>query len=647
MTDTKPNVRILIPLWGKKYIAEYMNYSLPALLGNGNLDLLVSECNTEVVFLTSRNHQRYFLNSRRFKVLHKMCSARFLGIDDLVAGSTSYSVPLTLAYHRGMLEAGPAMTDTFFVCLNSDFILAAHSFRPLLKHIMDDRNVILAPSFRTSMEHVRPRLKGLCREYTSPDGRLSVPPREMVKLALEHIHPTVIARTVNQGMFFSRHPDQLYWRVDEQTMLARFFLIMQLCIKPERHVRTMNGFFDYAVIPEMCPSGNVAVINDSDDLFMMEMQAIRGEAEFVGMDKVVPRNIARHAMSWTTAQHRRNAEHLLTFHADDLPDTLETESQHFDAFYERVRNGIVSPPIDHVRHHYWPGALESWLRNKQLHEYCSEQERFAPPRNPHCRFSGLRADLLPPRLGYYARVGYWKLIAFLLLYGLPPYVRWWHPLKHEYRTGLKAIKKLRRKSGPLLFVSDSNEFDKAFLSQPQVRKLWVRDLQHGGAQSLLDPMPEFSGCFVHLCELNAWRLREVLEELMRLLPDRAEIHLLISSPLDNWACRDLSPGLHGSWPSVDPFVNAMVNMASALQTIPEYDIREIIGPWKRNILQRFQSLFASNFGGGFITKAARSLFYPFLTTVSNLLCPIWPRKLLRRKLPTGFYATIPPRAERA
>jgi len=75
-------------------------------------------------------------------------------------------------------------------------------------------------------------------------------------MAFKNLHPTVIARIVNQRLFHSSHPDQLYWRVDENTLMARFYLIMQLCIKPERYVRTINGFFDYAVIPEMCPSND-------------------------------------------------------------------------------------------------------------------------------------------------------------------------------------------------------------------------------------------------------------------------------------------------------------------------------------------------------------------------------------------------------
>ena len=61
-------------------------------------------------------------------------------------------------------------------------------------------------------------------------------------------------------------------------MMGRFYLMHMLCVRPEILDFVIGSSCDYSFIPEMCPSGNVEVIRDSDEYLVVELQPRRHEA---------------------------------------------------------------------------------------------------------------------------------------------------------------------------------------------------------------------------------------------------------------------------------------------------------------------------------------------------------------------------------
>ena len=62
-------------------------------------------------------------------------------------------------------------------------------------------------------------------------------------------------------------------------MLGRFYLMHMLCVRPEVTDFIIGSSCDYSFIPEMCPSGNVDAITDSDEYLVIEMQPRMHEGE--------------------------------------------------------------------------------------------------------------------------------------------------------------------------------------------------------------------------------------------------------------------------------------------------------------------------------------------------------------------------------
>ena len=111
---------------------------------------------------------------------------------------------------------------------------------------------------------------------------LTLEPRALAAWALRHLHPVTAANTVNFPLSHGLHSNRLFWRVDEDTLIGRFYLMHMIAIRPETQHFVIGSSCDYSFIPEMCPSGNVVVVTDSDDYLVVEMQPRQHERSCVG-----------------------------------------------------------------------------------------------------------------------------------------------------------------------------------------------------------------------------------------------------------------------------------------------------------------------------------------------------------------------------
>src|SRR5262249_38144613 len=297
----RPKVRFLVTVWGNSYIKRFLSLALPSHLAPGNLPALAASTELEVVVMTSKDDIALFETDFVFRQVDGLCRTRFVPIDDLIT-TVCYGVNLTLAYGRAIISLGEDMRSAHFVFMNADFILADGSLRSLTRHILDGRKVIVAPSFRAGEEDLRPRLESM----VNPEkGNLTIAPRELVRMALDHNHPTNIAKTVNQNICHMINPNQFFWQVDDQTVIGRHFLVFMLCLKPERVISKINSYCDYGFIPEMCPSGDMVVFHDSDDIFMLELAALDQESRLMGVGRqLTVKELARALSQWTTREHR-------------------------------------------------------------------------------------------------------------------------------------------------------------------------------------------------------------------------------------------------------------------------------------------------------------------------------------------------------
>lgn len=394
--SSRLKVRFLTVIWGERYIEEFERISLPSYLAPGNLPYMAQATDLEVVILTSKESVPAFHKSEYFRKLETVCPVKFIYIDDLITDGM-YGVVLTLAYARGVRSYGADQVNTHFVFMNSDFVLADGSLRTLVREMEAGKSCVMVSSLRANAEAVADDLE---KRVDREAGALTMKPREMVQLALDNLHPTVMGKTASQDFVNCTTYNQLYWQVDRQTLLGRCHLIFMLMIKPEVSLGPVNSYCDYGLVPELVPSGDIHAIEDSDDFFMMETQPSRQEIEFLRCGKMQPVIVAKSLSQWCTQEHRRCADFEFVFHSADLGANFETVRAEADRFVTEVRRRMPKAAKDHKEHYYWVSGVEAWsFLRKQKHaadESAGDADTLPPEFFPSPEYLAQRESNEPP-----------------------------------------------------------------------------------------------------------------------------------------------------------------------------------------------------------------------------------------------------------
>ena len=251
-------IKFLIVVWGDTYIKNFCELSLPSLMAAGNIPALAHDSEFEVLIMTQKRDFPGFKKFPAFQRLSQHVPVNFVPIDDLIPGNV-YGVTLTLAYARPILELKEEMLEYHFVFMNADFLLADGSLATLARVLRNGGHVVLAPSLRIIEEKTKPLFRKRVNQKT---GLLQIPPREFLKLAMPHLHPTTLGKIINQKDYHTVHPNQLFWRVDESILLGRYFLIFMLAFRPQKVIRAINSWCDYGFVPEFCPGTPTKVLGD-------------------------------------------------------------------------------------------------------------------------------------------------------------------------------------------------------------------------------------------------------------------------------------------------------------------------------------------------------------------------------------------------
>lgn len=508
----KEPARLIIPLWGEVYASKLMSMTLPALLTRGNLPALCESFDVELVIVAETKLFDLIGQSKSFRLVAELCRTKLVPIDDLMTDLPGdYGVVLTYALFRGFIDLGPRMTDTFLLFLNADFIISDGSLRHVAKLMREGKRVIHAPSFRVVLEDVWPKLLAAVDPQTCT---LDIEPRAMVKLALEHKHVTVKARTVNQKLCHQIWMDQFYWYVDDETLIGYQWPVALVAIKPERVITEPTLVWDYGFIPEAAPTAAKHFIADSDDFFMLEPQKRTTGEDLVRLGWVSLDEIASRLSKWTTHEQRECGKQLLMFHAGDLPADLDAVAAESRIYMAEIYRRLTPDPQPHIGHGHlgaWFEAAKERMRGKQLGAADGGTPASgAPAAAPE---SGL-ARLL--RLGNSA-LGH----GYDALFGRPPEVGRHHPLWLDLQAVSAKLAEWQAsgKSRVLWLCSGDSFFHRKLENRIDPMSLLV-DTE---AVKTLGSVQRYDAC---LCELRADELpslRELHDRIRPMLGEGCEL----------------------------------------------------------------------------------------------------------------------------
>ena len=501
-------IRCLLPVWGYAHIKRLLEVSLPSWLAPGNLPAVAQLAPTEFVFLTSREDELYLRAHPAFRLLSEVCTTRVHFIDHLITGN-NYSTTITLAYTEAVRGAGEDLVETCFLFLVSDYIIADGSLRNVVKRILSGRSGVLAGNFQVVEEEALPWLTDL--QQTQPDV-LRLPPREMMGWALSHLHPATIANTVNYPIVHNDHTNRLFWRVDNKTLIGRFYLMHMIAIRPETRDFVIGSSCDYSFIPEMCPSDNVDIVADSDDYLVIELQPRNHESHSLKTGPQSAKELARTLSEWTTARHRQNSETTLIFHADDVPVTIGDAIAEANRFLAKVSSKLAGKPRKHRNHPYWMGAIAAFNEASGAKLATKDWRRVLGMPDPELDRNWFVHWLI-------------ESLRFSF-FGKPPYVRPWHPRYPDYSLIIENVTTTSLDEGShLLMVAEVPTIFTATFADGGERVVRLRS-----SHMLKQPYEVYEGlqsrfdlCLLEIDELELPKADEMLDRIAPMMRDRATI----------------------------------------------------------------------------------------------------------------------------
>jgi hypothetical protein len=426
-------ITLLMPVWGYQFVGRFLEFCLPTLLASDNIPAIARELPCRFVLLSSVADEPIIRSHPAWQKLERHCACEIRSVDDLITQG-NHTATITLAFERALRQSGDAMRETCFIFLMSDYLVADGSLKTVLRKVQAGAGAVLAGNFQIIAEDAAPLLR---QRLDLESHEIVLPPRDLVRWSLAHLHPATVANIVNFGLTHNAHSNRLFWRVDESCLIGRFYLMHPIAIHPETCDFVVGSSWDYSFVPELCPSGNIAALTDSDDYLVVELQRRDYEWENLRPGPVVAAELAQSLAEWTTDYHRRNVTQTVVFHAADRPADLAQFIARSDAFVENVRQSLTAPALSHRRHPYWVGSVA--VNRRRSHRPLGKEDwSFLLSEKPSQTNSSLRRMQAK-------------------LFGSPPDVTRLHPLWPDYRLPLEALNDILSSHGRVLLVAHDAE----------------------------------------------------------------------------------------------------------------------------------------------------------------------------------------------
>ena len=511
----KDPARLIIPVWGERYVGKVLSITLPAVLAPGNLPALCETFDVELVIVTETRLFDMVRNSAAFQAATKVCGTRLTSLDDLLTDIPGdYGMVLTHALFRGFSDLGARMIETYLLFLNADFIISDGSLRHLGEIMSEGHRVIHAPSFRVVLEDTLPRLQ---EKVDGTSNVLRVPPRDLVRLALANKHPTVKARTANQRLRHQSWMDQYYWYVDEDTMIGYQSPVALVAIKPERVVDEPTIFWDYGFVPEAAPNATPVFITDSDDFFMIEPQARDTGSEMIRFGWFELDNIARRESLRTTKEHRESGRQLLKIHAGNLPADLDRFVSESQTYMSELYQRLAVMPASHIGHPLLGRWFADASRGRRGADELAQQDATGPKTSGAARSVSAQSS----RTSIAMRLFGGLPAAYRKMFGIPPRVSKFHPLWPDMAPVCQKLAAWREAGrGNILWIGPPGSVFDALLSDRVSPGVLLASDECGAR---LRENTSYDACILHLSIDDLMNLDRLYMKVRPLIKEGGEV----------------------------------------------------------------------------------------------------------------------------
>ncbi len=312
-----PGFHMLVPVWGAAFRRMFAEISLPSQLSPGNLPALPHGDRCLYHLFTTAGDASWLDGQAAMARLRSLMPVRVTIID---RGAASSHALMSECLRQGVWAADDVDAASLFV--NPDFVVADGTYAALARLAAAGRRVVFTTGIRLLKESVEPELAA----RRDGDGVLAIAPRELVEVAMRHLHPISTKHFWDDGEG-DLIPANLFWTVADEGLLAHCFHLHPLLVYPECKRVVFGGTVDDDFVEMACPSGDDHVVTDSDDLLVCEISGWHHRVE-TRFRKGVVDDLVTWAEANTDSRHRRLVRVPIRFHSTATTEPLWNAAEH-------------------------------------------------------------------------------------------------------------------------------------------------------------------------------------------------------------------------------------------------------------------------------------------------------------------------------
>jgi hypothetical protein len=238
-------------LWGDWHRDIFLDTNLPTMLSPGNLPALGAGVGCEYLVYTTPQDA---LKMTRHRAFQRLCSIVPVSLRLFTPSKTRNIFNLHHEIWRKATEHA-RQQQAFILLMPPDVAWAEGSFARLRDSLTSGKRAIFMTYPRVVSETLIPVLAD--RFPRDAGEAMIIPPKDLMALAITHIHPLMAAYD-RSAMHFPIHPEMILWPVEDDGFLLRLLARELFCFEPG-HYR-LNAQSLPAQIP---PVDEIHVFRDS------------------------------------------------------------------------------------------------------------------------------------------------------------------------------------------------------------------------------------------------------------------------------------------------------------------------------------------------------------------------------------------------
>lgn len=306
----RAKILVITVVWGDWHIDALINYALPSLLAPGNFPHLALRHDLELLVYTTPADKSRIETADSIRRAADVVAVRILPDLSPEVGTNVHVFHADLwlqADERAKREG------SFAFHLPPDSVFADGAGVTLSRLLAQGKKCIFW-YFPRALDTMMPAL----RAYRMPDGAIAIPPRALVALNLEHLHPLSKAFVADSKMFPAVHPEMILWPVPGEGVLMRSFAGEARVFDPGHFELT-----SHRIVSGKLDDGELAVISDSDDLYTAALTPLRHNAHWYRPGTASPSEIARYwTMNYDGTSNDFVAAQQIRVHPGERTDAL-------------------------------------------------------------------------------------------------------------------------------------------------------------------------------------------------------------------------------------------------------------------------------------------------------------------------------------